>query len=87
MDLQKLMTGQPIFKKVEACKYDYCGTGYFVEKLANGEWVAYLPVYHDGGYGDPKLWSSRWHFTRNAAASAISMERRRIAVELKKALA
>lgn len=86
LDMRALTTdNQPmskqIFTRIDACTYEYAGTGYRVERMANGLWDAYLPS--AWGY---RLWESIRHPTRASAASAISLERRRIRAEVKRAL-
>ena len=60
------------FRKVEACRYEYAGTGYYVEQMANGKWDAYLP----GEDHTIRQWQSVYHPTRRSAGSAIAMARR-----------
>lgn len=70
----------PTFRKVSACRYEYMGTGYHVERMADGMWDAFLPSEH--GY---RLWQSCAYVTRRAAARAIADERRHIAQLVKHA--
>lgn len=62
------------FRKVGPCIYEINSTGYMVEKMATGEWDAYLP--NAMGW---RLWSSPAHSTRRGATQAALAEHRRIA--------
>ena len=70
------------FHWVESCVYEVGHTGYRVERMADATWEAYLP----DAWGF-RLWQSVRHQTRNSAAMAVSAERRRVAKEVRHALA
>lgn len=70
-------------KKIDGCTYKVGDTGYFVERMENGLWDAYLPQAWDRRL---RLWESIRHATRKAAITAAGMERRRINKAVKRAL-
>lgn len=69
------------FRKESAGCYEYDNSGYFVQKMANNLWDAYQP----SAYGW-RLWESTHHTSRARAATAIAMERRRIARAMRAAM-
>ena len=64
------------FRKIESCVYEYDGTGYYVEQMANGYWDAYRPSSSIPGV---RVWDSPMHKTRESAAAAIRAHERYIA--------
>lgn len=68
------------FHYVESCCYEVGGTGYRVERMANGLWDAYKPVGHGLSF---RGWESVRHRTRKDAATAVYEHLRCIGSKLK----
>lgn len=75
------MAKKPRFRRAGICIYEYRSTGYFVEKINDGTWIAYM---RDGS--GSFFWLSARHKTRGDAAKAISLERRRLSAEIRRIL-
>lgn len=82
--LRRHRTEQATYRRVEAGTYEYRRSGYWVERMRDGRWDAYMPSAWDRRM---RLWSSPGHTTRAAAGQAIAAERRRVNRAVRKATA